>query len=130
MKSIVSLLVCVLLGAGGQLLLKKGVTVVAAALSTPSLSMSAIIEHPVAVFLNPFVFFGFAAYGVSSLIYLSLASKFPLSILYPMISLGYVFVVIGSIWVFHDKPNSFTWAALLFIVIGVSLLARSGVGAH
>jgi len=118
-------LMCVLLGAAGQLSIKCGVSAITRSFGH-SLSISLILQHPLTVFLNPYVFMGFASYAVSSLLWLVLMSKFKLSVIYPMISLGYVFVVFGSIVLFHDRPNFYTWAALALIVAGVSLMALSG----
>ncbi len=127
MKSMFTLLMCVVLGATGQLLIKKGLMALKAASGTV-LTLSGIAHNPVGVFLNPLIFFGFGAYGVSSLLWLTLSSKYPLSLIYPMISLGYVFVVMGSVVMFRDKTTVFTWIALALIVAGVSLLAKSGTG--
>lgn len=117
-KGVATLLVVVVLGAFGQLAIKAGVTTLG------KLSLSTIASQPVRVFTNPWVFFGFAAYALSSLLWLTLASRYPLSLIYPMISLGYVFVVFGSMVLFKDRPNAYTWIALALIVSGVSLLAK------
>ncbi len=117
---------CVLLGAAGQLLLKTGVTNVSAALGAASLNLPLMARSPATVFLNPFVLAGFACYGLSSVLWLVLMSRYPLSLIYPMIALGYVFVTLGSIVFFKDRPNAFVWLALLLIVSGVSLLAKAG----
>ncbi len=125
-KSLLTLLMCVLLGAAGQLFLKTGVTNASAALGAASLSLPLMARSPATVFLNPFVLVGFACYGLSSVLWLVLMSRYPLSLIYPMIALGYVFVTLGSIVFFKDRPNAFVWLALLLIVSGVSLLARAG----
>ena len=59
-KSLLTLLMCVLLGAAGQLFLKTGVTNASAALGAASLSLPLMARSPATVFLNPFVLVGFA----------------------------------------------------------------------
>lgn len=125
-RSLLTLLMCVLLGAAGQLFLKTGVTNASAALGAASLSLPLMAKSPATVFLNPFVVVGFACYGLSSVLWLVLMSRYPLSLIYPMIALGYVFVTLGSVVFFKDRPNAFVWLALALIVTGVSLLAKAG----
>lgn len=124
-KAFFTLLGCVMLGAAGQICLKTGVIIAKEALGR-DLSVPLILKNPTVVFLNPYVILGFGMYGFSSLLWLTLMSRYRLSLIYPMISLGYVFVVVGSIIVFKDKPTIYTWIALSMIVMGVSLLAKTG----
>jgi len=123
-KGLLPLLACTMLGATGQLLLKNGVTLAKAA-ANQNISFGLMLRSPAAVF-NVWTIGGFVAYGISSVVWLTLMSKYPLSFIYPMIALSYVFATIGAIIFFHDRTNVFTWASLTLIVMGVSLLARAG----
>lgn len=124
-EGILTLLLSVLLGAAGQLSIKKGVMLLKASFGQ-DLSIPLILQNPLRVLANPYVLLGFSAYAVSSLVWLTLASRYRLSLIYPMVAMGYVFVVIGSIIVFRDRPTYYTWIALVLIVSGVSLLAKTG----
>ncbi len=93
------------LGVGGQLFLKRG-----AGLKGAKWRSSA-------------VWLGFGAYGLSSLLWLAVLSRLPLSLAYPVLALGYVFVVVASRFLFGEK---ITWSkaiGCLLIVVGVWFLA-------
>lgn len=124
-EGILTLLLSVLLGATGQLCIKKGVMLLKASFGQ-DLSIPLILQNAGRVISNPYVLVGFCSYAVSSLVWLTLASRYRLSLIYPMLAMGYVFVVIGSIIVFRDRPTHYTWIALALIVSGVSLLAKTG----
>jgi drug/metabolite transporter (DMT)-like permease len=124
-EGFLTLLGAVFLGALGQISIKAGVMHLKE-LFGQNLTISLILQNPGRVLLSPWILGGFAAYAFSSLIWLTLASRYRLSLIYPMVAMGYVFVVLGSIVVFHDRPTVYTWVALTFIVIGVSLLAKTG----
>lgn len=73
---------------------------------------------------NPFVFSGFASYGISSIAYLFALSKLDLSFAYPMIALGYVAVVLFSWLVLHEPISVARLAGVLLICLGVWLVGR------
>lgn len=109
----------VALGVVGQFLLKKGMTIVGDTLTvSPTLFFFK-------AFTSPFVFGGLLFYAVSLLIWLVVLSKVDLSLAYPLISLSYVFVILSS-WLFlHEPLNMFRIFAVVFIMIGVTLLGQS-----
>ena len=49
-----------------------------------------------------------------------------LSVLYPVISLSYVWVAILSVLIFHEHMNVFRLAGISVIIVGVAILGRSG----
>ncbi|MCC6483288.1 MAG: hypothetical protein IT209_00445 [Armatimonadetes bacterium] len=123
--SLLPLLPCVFLGALGQLLIKQGVQSIKSA-AGHDLTIGMMLSHPTLVVFNWAIVGGFVAYGLSSAFWLTLASKFPLTYIYPMVALTYVLVVLASV-VFNREPaNLFTWLSLGLIVAGVSLLAGAG----
>jgi multidrug transporter EmrE-like cation transporter len=72
---------------------------------------------------NPWVFLGFACYGVSSIIWLMILKKIPLSTAYPMISFSYVVVVLLSSLILKERVSwPVTVAGLTLIIGGVSLI--------
>ena len=97
----------------GQFLLKKG-----------------IVEHELSfnflsilkAFFSVKVFFGFFLYGISSVFWLFVLKKLPLSIAYPSLSLTYIFVVILSVFILREPFSIPKLFGILFIFIGVCLL--------
>ncbi len=109
------LIASILLGAGGQILLKKGM------LRHPGFALTGLF----ALARNWEIIAGFALYGISTLLYLKVLGSLSLSLAYPTISLGYVFVVIMSRILFKETVTRKRWAAVTLICLGVILV---GVG--
>lgn len=109
----------VLLGCVGQLLMKKGVSILG------ELNL-VTLKGLLCTFSNKYVFFGFFSYGISSIIWLSVLSKFPLSTAYPLLSLGYVFVIIFSWIFFKETLTIFKIVGVLSICLGVFFISISG----
>jgi len=110
------LLVSISLAAVGQILLKAGLS----QLDHPSVS-----QIMLSMFHNGSVFFGYAAFVFSSLVWLVALRHLPLSYAYPMVSLGYVAVVLLSWKVFGEAIPPLRVVALVTILTGVVLLALS-----
>lgn len=111
------LLLAISLGAAGQILLKAGLT------QLPE--NSSPVQVLSSIFTNARVFFGFACYGLSSLVYLIALKRLPLSYAYPMVALSYVMVVALSWKVFGETIPPLRIAAIAIILTGVVLLALS-----
>ncbi len=111
MKILLSFLLVFLasiLGAFGALYLKK-------ASSKFRISLSQI--------KNINLIIGLFFYGFSTLIFLFALKFGELSIIYPLVSLTYVWVVLLSYFKLHESLNKFKIIGILLIVLGVSLIA-------
>lgn len=82
--------------------------------------------------LNPFkmlknynLIIGVLFYGFGTVCFIPALKGGDLSVLYPLVSLAYVFVAFYSIWLLKEKMNLYKWAGVIIILIGVSLI---GVG--
>jgi drug/metabolite transporter (DMT)-like permease len=49
-----------------------------------------------------------------------------LSVLYPIISLSYVWVAIAAVLVFHESMNAIKVVGIATIIFGVAILGRAG----
>lgn len=103
---------CTLLGAAGQILIKYG----AIALKGSS---------PLAMLMNLPLMAGYSLYGLMTVLFVFALKDEELSILYPIISLTYVWVTALSMYFFHEALNGFKIAGVLVIVLGVAVLGRS-----
>jgi len=63
--------------------------------------------------------------GVSGLIWLYLLKKIEFNILYPMISVSYIFGMLVSIIVFKETVPLIRWIGVLVIIIGIFLITRN-----
>jgi multidrug transporter EmrE-like cation transporter len=112
-QSVALVFCCTLLGAAAQILMKMG----ANKLSHPSLLQMAT---------NLPLMAGYSLYGISTLLLVLALRKAQLSILYPIISLTYVWVTILSVIIFAESMNVSKVLGLLIIVCGVAVLGTDG----
>ncbi|MBW2992357.1 EamA family transporter [Candidatus Woesearchaeota archaeon] len=82
--------------------------------------------------LNPFkmiknynLIFGVSFYAFGTICFIPALKGGDLSLLYPLVSLGYVFVAFYSRWMLKERINFYKWTGILAILIGVSLI---GIG--
>ncbi|HIG09475.1 MAG TPA: 4-amino-4-deoxy-L-arabinose transferase [Alphaproteobacteria bacterium] len=84
-----------------------------------------IINTSISIALNPYIITGFISYGISILLWLWVLSKVDVSLAYPFQALGYIVVTILA-WLIFQENISFTRImALIFISIGLIILAFS-----
>jgi multidrug transporter EmrE-like cation transporter len=122
--SLVSLsliLLGVLLNAGGQLLLKAGTN----AVGEFEFTSANAIPIGMKLLLQPPILLGFVCYFVSVLVWIMALSRVPVSIAYPMLSIGYVINAFAAWYLFGESVTAQRWFGIGFIAIGVWLIARS-----
>ncbi len=61
-------------------------------------------------------------YAMATIIFIPALRGGELSVLYPFVSLSYVWVSLLSIRLLKEKMNKFKWLGVLIILIGVSLI--------
>ena len=115
------LLTGVLLNAAAQLLLKAGTNATGVITLTRDNWLSTFLGmategHFVA---------GIALYAISVVVWILGLSRVPVSIAYPMLSLGYVVNAIAAHYLFGEAVTAQRWLGIGFIVAGVYLVARS-----
>jgi multidrug transporter EmrE-like cation transporter len=110
-------LVCTILGAAAQVLIKKGT---AALGEHPSM-----VETAIGIFTNRLLFEGYALLGLSTVLLVLALRQGELSLLYPVITLTYVWVTVLSMWIFHDSMNAYKIAGVSTIIAGVAVLGRA-----
>jgi drug/metabolite transporter (DMT)-like permease len=106
---IILLLICTLLGAGGQFYFKQ------AAISNESNTLTGTI-------LNINSIAGIILYGTSAILYIFALKYEPLSELAPLITLTYIWATLIGVFVFKEELTSMKWAGIALIVIGATLL--------
>jgi len=75
---------------------------------------------------NKDLIFGFMLYVMAAVTYIVALKRERLSVLYPLVSLAYMWICILSVYFLHEKMNSLKWLGIVAIVIGVSFI---GIGA-
>lgn len=114
---IVWLLASVLLGVVGQLLMKWGL-VEPKPLWTGGPSFTRTISSwPVLA--------GLISYACSSVFWLLALKQMPISVAYPMVSLGYVGVALAGYYLFNEPMSAVRWVGIGVILVGVVIVARN-----
>ncbi|MFH1428895.1 MAG: hypothetical protein ABIH39_04030 [Candidatus Margulisiibacteriota bacterium] len=121
MKSVVMVLVPILIGVVGQLFLKHGMMQI----GTFAITTTALLATFIKVITNISVMFGFFLYGMSALLWLIVLSRMDLSFAYPLLSVGYILVLIFSWLFFKETVSIVRWSGVLVICFGVYLISRS-----
>jgi multidrug transporter EmrE-like cation transporter len=68
---------------------------------------------------------GVLCYGVSLLVWILGLSRVPVSVAYPLLSIGYVVNAVAAHYLFGEGVNAVRWAGIGFIILGVWLVTRS-----
>ena len=110
----------VLLNAFAQILLKAGMK----QFGNIDLKNN-IMNTCISIAFNPYIISGFIAYGLSILLWLWVLSKVDVSLAYPFQALGYIVVTILAWIIFQENINYIRIIALIFITIGLIILAFS-----
>jgi len=97
-----------LVGAFGPILLKKA--------SEKKLSKisSLMTNYP--------LFGGVSLYAIGTILFIPALKGGDLSVLYPLVALGYIWVSLLSVKFLGEKMNSMKWFGIASIIIGVSLI--------
>ena len=111
----------VLLNAVAQLLLKAGAGAVG-----PIAGWDGLRTAAPALALHPGVLLGLLCYAVSVVVWIVALSRVDVSIAYPMLSVGYVVNALLAMWLFGEDVSLQRWVGIGVILIGVTLVARSG----
>lgn len=105
------------IGAGGQLFLREG------ARNLAHEGLAGVLAGALA---QPAVLVGLVLYAVSSVLWLIVLSRLPVSVAYPLGASGYVLVVLLSALTGEAVPPA-RWAAVCVIILGVLLVGWLGV---
>ena len=111
----------VLLNAGAQLLLKAGTNV----LGVITLERGTWPETLWRMATQGHFIVGAACYAVSIVVWIIGLSRVPVSVAYPLLSVGYVVNAIAAHYLFGETVTATRWLGIGFIVIGVWLVAKS-----
>lgn len=117
----VLILTGVLLNAAAQLLLKAGTNAVG------QFEFSAANLLPVGwrLVTEPHIVGGMACYVMSLGVWIMGLSRVPVSVAYPMLSIGYVVNALAAWWLFGESFSAQKVAGIATIIVGVWLVARA-----
>jgi multidrug transporter EmrE-like cation transporter len=111
----------VLLNAAAQLLLKAGTN----RIGEFAFSLDNLVPVGIKVATSPFVIGGLGCYAVSVVVWILALSRVPVSIAYPMLSIGYIVNAAAAWFLFGESLSAQKLVGIGFIIVGVWLVARS-----
>jgi len=111
----------VLLNAAAQLLLKAGTN----RIGEFAFSWENLVPIGLKVAGNPPILAGLACYVVSVAVWILALSRVPVSVAYPMLSIGYIVNAFAAWALFGESLAAQKLIGIGFIVVGVWLVARS-----
>lgn len=107
-----------IIGAFGPILFKKGA-------ASFTINPKTILKNPFIILKNYYVISGCFLYAVSAFIFIPALRGGELSVLYPLVSLSYVWVALLSMKFLSERMNKIKWFGIALIILGVSLI---GIG--
>ncbi len=111
--AIIAVLCCTLLLATAQIFYKFG-----AAKLTYTLS---------GILTNYWIFIGIGMYAIGAGVLIISLRHGELSVLYPLVALGYVWVNFASAYFFHEPLTTLKWVGIGIIILGMCFI---GIGSH
>ncbi len=108
--SIFYIAVAVVLGSAAQLFLKAGTN-------------AAPVDLKLA--FDPRILAGIACYGISLIVWVLALSKTPVSVAYPMVSVGFALNAVLAWWLLGEAVTPARLLGIAVIIAGVILVARS-----
>jgi len=114
MNSLLLVLISAAFGAAGQVGFKFGIMQMA---QNPGVTLLEKIKWPIVA--------GLFLYGISTVIWIMALKKLELSYAYPLLSINYIFILLASYFFLHEPISGLRIVGVLFILAGISLVARS-----
>ena len=113
--------VAVLLGVAAQLLLKAGTN----AVGRFAFSIDNALPVGLQLALEPRILAGTGCYALSLLLWVMALSRTEVSVMYPMVSIGFALNALLAWWLLGEALNVQRVAGIAVIMLGVWLVARS-----
>ena len=85
-----------------------------------------LVGTAIGILTIPPLFAGYCLYGVFAVMMIYALRHGELSVLFPLISLGFVWVTILSVLIFHESLSPLKGVGIAVIVAGVATLGRGG----
>ena len=119
-RPIVVALFSIVLGATGQFLFRLGM------MHYGKETVTGIWRQLGSIILTPAIFLGFVCFGVSSILWLVVISRWELSYAYPLVAFGYVIAILYGTFLLHENLTLAKILGSCLILAGISVLGLWG----
>jgi len=117
---VILILITVVIASFGQISMKKGL------IESGGIELHQIPTKKLfSIIFQPYVFTGLVLYSITTLLWFVVLSKAELSLVYPLIALGYVVTAFLARIYFNESITTMRWLGILLIVAGALLIIRS-----
>ena len=123
LPTILILVMAASLATAGQLLLKAGMTDIGEIAGIGPGHLAGLIGS---VLTSWKALLGLACFGASSMFWLVVLSRVPLSTAYPFVALSYLIILAFSTIVLHERPPLLTWGGAALIMTGIVMIGAGG----
>ncbi|MDR1656447.1 MAG: EamA family transporter [Deltaproteobacteria bacterium] len=112
-------------GVLSQIFIKWRVNVIYPQLTLPTDShLSRLIYLVKSFFFDPVVILCFIFTFLSGILWMASMTKLPISVAYPLMSLGYALVLVISCLFLNESFNLYKLAGILFIIVGITISSQ------
>lgn len=118
-NTLLLLLASIICGVGGQFLLKAGATALG------PVSSENVGQKLMHMTVQPLLWAGLGLYGIAAIGYIMVLSRAKLSVAAPVVSMSYVFTVLGGNLIFGEAIPLIRWLGVAFIIAGVIMVVSS-----
>ena len=84
-----------------------------------------IISTMIKIFTLPNILLGLFLYGISAIFWIIALSKVELSVAYPMLSIGYILIMIISYFLLHEPISMYKIIGTLLIIVGILFISHN-----
>lgn len=123
LATILTLVFAISLATAGQLLLKAGMGEIGEISSIGPGQLGSLVASVLTTWQT---LVGLLCFGGSSLFWLVVLSRAPLSMAYPFVALSYLIILGVSVLVLNERPPVLTWAGAFLIMSGIVLVGFGG----
>ena len=111
----------VMLNVAAQLMIKAGTN----SIGYFEFSRSNILPIGVRLATEPHIIGAIACYALSVVIWILALSRAQVSIVYPLLSMGYVVNMVAAWWLFNESINPAKVVGISVIILGVIIISRA-----
>jgi len=120
MKIWIAILVLVLVDSTGTLLVAQGMKQVG---EISTLQPRKLLRIASGIVNNPIMWIGFVFQASTFFLFLTLLSWANLSLVIPLVSVGYIINILGAQFLLKEKVTKERWIGTLFICAGIALVS-------
>ncbi|MFB3763676.1 MAG: EamA family transporter [Methanotrichaceae archaeon] len=122
MFAVTLVLICVLVGASGQIIWKQGMSHMDKINNFHDLfNLKTILN----IFTNKYIILGIMLYASGFILWMAALSTLELSFMYPLLSLAYVVTAVFAVVFLGEVVTVSRWAGIVLVLAGCILIMRS-----